>query len=92
MKILEIPEFSTTQISVSTGITNVDEIIDFGGSFKRKNMTKTYPMFNSLIDEMFFNTADNKVYVNTNNQYVTFYGYVNIFYTKTTDEWEDVSL
>jgi hypothetical protein len=87
-KVINTGEFSNTEISINTGITNINEVVNFGGSFKRKSSQTPYfySIDNVLIDEWRINYNTGVITIKTNNQYVAMaYGYLILEYTKTTD-------
>lgn len=86
-KVIQIPSFSTTTITVNTGLTNISNVIDFKGSFKRTDFGTPYfySIDNIYIDEWTLNYNTGVLSIATNNQYVTYSGYITIEYTKTTD-------
>ncbi len=82
-KTFSVPNFSKSTISVSTGITNVKEVISFSGAFIRSGYTKYYSLDNTYMGEYSFSTTNGVFAIETNNQYVTFAGKVTIRYTCT---------
>lgn len=87
-KVINIGEFSATDMSINTGITNISEVVSFNGSFKRKDRATPYfySIDNVFMNEWRINYNTGVVTMSLNNQYVTMaYGYLILEYTKTTD-------
>jgi len=80
-----VPSFSINEISVNTGLTTISNIVNWKGCFKRADINCLYSIDNALMDEWRFNYNTGIMNFKTNNQYVTFTGYITIEYTKTTD-------
>ena len=84
-KVITITAFSTSGITVNTGITNINEIVNVKGTFYRSELSKYYSLDNIYINEWSINKTNGEITIATTNQYVTFTGYIILEYTKTTD-------
>lgn len=83
-KVIQVPEFSSAVITITTGLTNIKEIVKIDGAFFRTNTNGYYSIDNTYMAEWNFNSSFN-LSIHTNNQYVSYKGYIIIEYTKTTD-------
>lgn len=84
-KVITITEFSSTEVNINTGLTNISEITSIDGSFNRAGYTRRYPIFNLFMNEWHIDIATGILTIKTNNEYVSFNGYMALEYTKTTD-------
>ena len=84
-KVISIPQFSNTEIYVNTGITTISEVVNIDGSFSRVGYTKRYSIDNTYMNEYNIELTTGVITILTNNEYVTFQGYMILEYTKTTD-------
>ena len=84
-KVISIPSFSANTITVDTGLTTIEEIVNFGGSYSRTGYTRRYSIDNTYMAEWDINLTTGVIDLATANQYVTFNGYIILEYTKTTD-------
>lgn len=85
-KVITIPSFKNAIINVNTGITNAETIFIKSGTWERPDVpNKIYSLDNTFMGQYEFNRQDGILNISTNNQYVTFSGYIVLEYTKTTD-------
>ena len=85
-KVITIPQFRDTTINVNTGVTNAETVFIKSGTWERPDISnKIYSLDNTFMGQYEFNKQDGILNISTNNQYVTFSGYIVLEYTKTTD-------
>lgn len=85
-KVITIPSFKDVVINVNTGITNAETIFIKSGTWERPDVpNKIYSLDNTYMGQYEFNRQNGILNISTNNQYVTFSGYIVLEYTKTTD-------
>ena len=83
-----VPSFSNSRVSVSTGVTTIDTLVDMKGSFYRSGAALNVNYFsldNIYIDEYGIKKTTGVFSIATTISGVTFTGNVTIYYTKTTD-------
>lgn len=85
-KVITIPQFKDAIINVNTGVTNAETVFIKSGTWERPDVpNKIYSLDNTFMGQYEFNKQDGILNISTNNQYVTFSGYIVLEYTKTTD-------
>ena len=85
-KTFSTPQFSNTDTTLSTGLTDIDKIIEMEGILWRNDVQRYYNLENGLIGEINVVHTTGVVHFSTNTQYATFEsGYITLYYTKTTD-------
>ena len=82
-KVVGVPNFSVSNTDVSTGVTNMSEVITIEGSLYRSGYTRRYPINNIYMNEWYVDLSTGIIEISTNNEYVTFRGYIVLEYTKT---------
>lgn len=77
---------SNTDVSFSTGITNLSEVCFFTGAVHRKSYSKWFDLGNQYISELKLDETNNNIIINTTSSgFVIDKGNITIYYTKTTD-------
>ena len=89
-RVVQIPAFSNSFVEVPIGSINIEQLIDCKASFIRPDVTdRIYPISNPYMGEWNINKIYGILNLITNNEFVTFSGYMILEYTKTTDAVEE---